>query len=136
MGPEQLHLELHKVFRCNDVKLQVSVIGFRGCIISIMCLQASSGRGFVECVDPDKQPISQLWRFAVDTKTGHVEERMLSARAMEFPAINPAYTGSTASTVLTHTMRRRCCCSQGALLPCACVCLCSVFITYDRQLQG
>ena len=106
MGPEQMHLGLHKVFQCDDVKLQVSVcVCFRGSVISVICLQASSsGRSFVDCVDPDKQPISQLWRYAVDTKTGHVKERMLSARAMEFPAINPAYTGSTASTTLTHTM--------------------------------
>ena len=128
MGPEQRILSSTSCFNAVTPSCRSQSVCFRGCFISFVYLQASSsGRSFVECVDPDKQPISQLWRYAVDTKTGHVKERMLSARAMEFPAINPAYTGSTASTTLTHTMQS---------LHCAGVCMCSVFNTHDRQLQG
>ena len=46
-------------------------------------------------VDPEKQPISQLYRYQVDSVTGRVTSKLLTPRAMEFPAINPDFTGGS-----------------------------------------
>lgn len=72
----------------------------------------SSGKTFVEVVDPDVQPISQLWRYEVDAETGSTNAHMLASRAMEFPAINPDYIGiaTTSFDLLTLFIK-----SQGGI---------------------
>ena len=47
----------------------------------------------VQTVEPDAQPISQLWRYILHPGSGLVEDRQLFPRALEYPSVNPDYTG-------------------------------------------
>lgn len=78
--------------------------------------QASgSGRTFEEVVDPDHQPISQLWRYKVDSANGETTSWPLSHRAMEFPAVNPEYIGKSLCRLQAYTLRTQAT-HQGCLL--------------------
>eukprot|EP00891_Asterochloris_glomerata_P008177 jgi/Astpho2/8177/Aster-03105 len=58
---------------------------FKGC--------RSHGHTFVQTVEPDAQPISQLWRYILHPGSGVVEDRQLFLRALEYPSVNQDYTG-------------------------------------------
>ena len=46
-------------------------------------------------VEPELQPISQLWRHVLDPHTGSMQAHMISRRAMEYPTVNPHLSGMT-----------------------------------------
>lgn len=47
----------------------------------------------MQTVEPDAQPISQLWRYILHPGSGVVEDRQLFLRALEYPSVNQDYTG-------------------------------------------
>lgn len=55
-------------------------------------------------VDPDLQPISQLWRHTLDPVGGTMQAEQVSARAMEYPVINSDLSGrlQTCREMLRH----------------------------------
>ncbi len=48
-------------------------------------------------VDPDLQPISQLWRHTLNPRTSKMHAERVSARAMEYPSVNPGFSGALSS---------------------------------------
>ena len=56
----------------------------------------------MQTVEPDAQPISQLWRYTLHPGSGLVEDRQLFPRALEYPSVNPDYTGGAGLPIL-HT---------------------------------
>lgn len=69
---------------------------------------------FFQDVDPDLQPISQLWRHVLDPCSSTMHAHKVSARAMEYPAVNSDFSGGLFDVVpcLVTSNSCQCACTE------------------------